>query len=104
MPHRARKHGPVTHADPHRTRRSSDVQSIWARTRRLVIDTGLRGEAAGASWVTVTDPLGATCFEGAPSADGQVEVWLDATARVEKLCVLIETATLHRQTEIALDK
>jgi hypothetical protein len=104
MPHRARKDGPVTRDVSSRNRRSSDVQSIRARTRRLVIDTGLRAEAASAAWVTVKDPHGKTCFEGVPGADGQVEVWLDAGARVQTLCVLIETATSHRQTEIAVDE
>lgn len=104
MAHRARTHESPARRASGRDRPASDIRAIRARTRRLVIDIGLEGDQAQAAWVTVTDPDGATCFEGTPSADGQVVVWLDARAGIEWLRILIETATSHRQTEIVLKK
>lgn len=81
---------------------SSEVRTVDGRVRRLVVDTGLRGQAAEHAWVTVSDELGGTHFEGTPSADGCVEVAFDAAPGVGKVRVLLETLTLHRQAEVML--
>jgi hypothetical protein len=80
----------------------SEVRQVDARIRRLVVDTGIRGAAAEQAWVTVTDEAGAVRFEGAPSADGCVEVSFEDAPGVQRVRVLLETARSHRQAEITL--
>ncbi|HEY8038260.1 MAG TPA: hypothetical protein VIF15_00630 [Polyangiaceae bacterium] len=81
---------------------SSEVRAIQPRARRLVVDTGLRGPAAEAAWVTVSGADEVVYFEGSPSADGCVEVSFDAAPRLDRARVMLETARLHRQKEITL--
>jgi hypothetical protein len=81
---------------------SSEVRPIEPRVRHLIVDTGLRGSAAEAAWVTVTDAAGTVCFEGPPSADGCVQVCFDGAPRADRVRVQLETATKHRQAEITL--
>lgn len=80
----------------------SEIRTIDTRTRRLVIDTGIRGSAAESAWVTVTDEHGAVRFEGAPSADGCIEIAFDDGPTVSRAHVLLETPRLHRQAVIDL--
>jgi hypothetical protein len=81
---------------------SSEVRPIEPKVRKLVVDTGLRGAAAEGACVTITDSAGTVCFEGAPGADGCVQVSFDSAPRADRVQVLFETATLHRQAEITL--
>ena len=81
---------------------TSEVRPLDARVRRLVIDTGLRGDAADQAWVTVSDEAGTVYFEGTPSADGCVEVSFDGAPEVRSVRVLLETARLHRQAQVML--
>ncbi len=83
---------------------TSEVRTIESRVRRLVVDTGLRGEAAEQAWVTVTDPDGAVYYEGAPSADGCVDVSFEGAPQVTRAHIQLETARLHRQAEVALNQ
>jgi len=71
-------------------------------TRRLVVDTGLRGKAAESAWVTVTDERGKVHFEGTPSVDGCIEVAFESEPAVTRARVLLETPRLHRQAVIDL--
>jgi hypothetical protein len=80
----------------------SEVRTIEARTRRLVVDTGLRGAAAEAAWVTVSDQHGAVHFEGPPGADGCVEVAFEGGPSVTRARMLLETTRGHRQAFIDL--
>lgn len=80
----------------------SEIRPIGAQTRRLVVDTGLRGAAADTAWVTVTDERGAVHFEGAPSADGCIEVAFEGGPTVARVRVMLETPRLHRQAIIDL--
>jgi hypothetical protein len=82
---------------------TSEIRSVDARIRRLVVDTGLRGKAAEDAWITVTDETGAVFFEGSASeADGFVEVSFDDAPHVKVARVLLETATAHRQAQVTL--
>ena len=81
---------------------TSEVRAVDLRARRLVIDTGLRGAAAEAAWVTVTDDQGAVFFEGAPRADGCVDVSFAGAPHVCRACVQLETPRSHRRAEVAL--
>ena len=81
---------------------TSEVRTISSTTRRLVIDTGLRGEAAESAWVTVTDDRGAVFYEGAPSADGCVDVSFEGAPQVTRACVQLETPRNHRSAEVPL--
>jgi hypothetical protein len=81
---------------------TSEVRSIDARVRRLVVDTGLRRAAAEGAWVTISDEAGVVYFEGSPSADGCVDVSLESSPPVEQVRVLVETATQHRQAVVQL--
>jgi hypothetical protein len=80
----------------------SEVRTIDARARRLVVDTGLRGAAAEAAWVTVSDERGAVHFEGVPSADGCIEVAFEGGPSVTRARVLLETPRSHRQAVVEL--
>ena len=80
----------------------SDVHPIDFAAQRLVIDTGLRGRAAQAAWVTVTGADGVLYFEGSMSADGSVEVTFEGSHWVDRVCVRLETPTTHRQAEVPL--
>jgi len=80
----------------------SEIRTIDPQTRRLVVDTGLRGKAAESAWVTVTDERGAVRFEGMPSADGCIEVAFEGGPTVARARVLLETPRLHRQAIIDL--
>lgn len=80
----------------------SEVRSIDARTRRLVVDTGLRGAAAEAAWVTISDERGVVHFEGMPSADGCVEIAFEGGVTVARARVLLETPRSHRQAIVDL--
>jgi hypothetical protein len=79
----------------------SEIRAIDP-TRRLVVDTGLRGKAAESASVTVTDEHGTVHFEGAPSADGCIEVTFEGVATVRRARVLLETPRLHRQAILDL--
>lgn len=79
----------------------SEIRTIEG-TRRLVVDTGLRGAAAESAWVTVSDEHGALRFEGTPSADGCIEVAFEGEPAVTRAHVLLETPRLHRQAVIDL--
>jgi len=83
---------------------SSEVRAVAPSTRRLVVDTGLRGVAAEAAWVTVTDEAGAVYFEGPPSADGCIDVSFQGAPAVSVARVLLETPTGHRQAQVPLAK
>ncbi|HEX8792005.1 MAG TPA: hypothetical protein VF765_13715 [Polyangiaceae bacterium] len=80
----------------------SEIRTIESRTRRLIIDTGLRGTAAESAWVTVSDEQGAVRFEGTPGADGCIEVAFESGPAVTRAHVLLETPRLHRQAVIDL--
>lgn len=80
----------------------SEVRTIESRTRRLVVDTGIRGSAAESAWVTVSDEQGAVHFEGTPSADGCIEVAFEGGPTVSRAHVLLETPRSHRQAVIDL--
>ncbi len=80
----------------------SEIRAIDTRTRRLVVDTGVRGAAAESAWVTVTDEHGALHFEGAPGADGCVEIAFDGGSSVSRVRVQLETPRVHRQAVIDL--
>ncbi len=82
---------------------SSDVHPIDARTRRLVLDTGLRGETATAAWLAVTSDEGFLFFEGPVSETGCVEVSLEGAPQVDRVRVMLETPRAHRQAEIELN-
>jgi hypothetical protein len=79
----------------------SETRPIDMCARRLVVDTGLRGVEATGAWVTVSDEAGAVLFEGAPGADGCVNVAFEGIG-VERVRILFETARLHRQAEVTL--
>ena len=81
---------------------SSEVRTIESRVRRLVVDTGLRGEAAEQAWVTVTDLGGAVFYEGAPSADGCVDVSFENAPQVTHARIQLETPRCHRSAEVSL--
>jgi hypothetical protein len=81
---------------------TSEVRSVQATHRRLVIDTRLRGADAEAAWVTVTDERGAVYFEGPPSADGCVDVSFESAPSVRVARILLETPRLHRTAEVEL--
>jgi hypothetical protein len=81
---------------------TSEVRAVDSRARRLVIDTGLRGEAAEAAWVTVTDEQGAVFYEGAPSADGCLDVSFEKAPETSRACIQLETPRSHRSAEVAL--
>lgn len=83
---------------------TSEVRPVNATSRRLVVDTGLRGADAEAAWVTVTDEHGAVFFEGPPSADGCIDVSFErqGAASVRVARVLLETPRLHRTAEVEL--
>lgn len=80
----------------------SAVRSVGGDVQSLVVDTGLGSVGADAAWVTVTSPNGDVLFEGPPSADGCVQVSFAAASHVERVHVLLETATQHRQAEVVL--
>jgi hypothetical protein len=90
---------PIEDLDP-----SSEIRAIAPTTRRLVVDTGLRGVAAESAWVTVTDEAGAIYFEGTPSADGCIDVSFEGAPTVTSARVTLETQTGHRQAQVALGK
>jgi hypothetical protein len=81
---------------------TSEVRAVDTRTRRLVIDTGLRGAAAEAAWVTVTDDRGAVFFEGTPSADGCIDVSFEGAPQGARACIQLETPRSHRRAEVTL--
>lgn len=81
---------------------TSEVRSVDGTVRRLVVDTGLRGEGAEQAWVTVSDEAGVIHFEGTPSADGCVEVSFEGAPAVRSVRVLVETARSHRQAHVML--
>ena len=83
---------------------SSEIRPVTPSGRRLLVDTGLRGAAAEAAWVTVTDEAGAVYFEGPPSADGCVDVSFAMAPDVPSARVLLETPTGHRQAHVPLGK
>lgn len=80
----------------------SAVRSVGGDAQSLVVDTGLRSAAAEAAWVTVTGPDGDVLFEGPPAVDGCVQVSFATALHVDRVVVLLETATQHRQAEIVL--
>jgi hypothetical protein len=80
----------------------SEIRPIDSQTRRLVVDTGMRGAAAESAWVTVSDERGAVHFEGTPSADGCVEVAFEDGPTIARARVLLETPRLHRQAIVEL--
>lgn len=80
----------------------SAVRSVGGDVQSLVVDTGLGSAAADTAWVTVTGPDGNVLFEGPPSVDGCVQVSFAAASHVERVRVLLETATQHRQAEVVL--
>ena len=82
----------------------SQVRSVEANehVRSLVVFTGLSGQDAQAAWVTVSDACGVVYFEGSPAADGTVAVYFDDSRRIDSLRILLETARMHRQAEVAL--
>lgn len=79
----------------------SEIRPIDGQTRRLVVDTGLRGPAAESAWLTIRDERGAVHFEGTPSADGCVEVDFEGRT-VARASVLLETPRSHRQAVVEL--
>ncbi len=81
---------------------TSEVRPVGSSARRLVIDTGLRGEAAESAWVTVTDESGAVFYEGVPSADGCVDVSFEGAPQVSRACIQLETPRSHRSAEVTL--
>ena len=81
---------------------TSEVRSITSTARRLVVDTGLRGESAESAWVTVTDERGAVFYEGAPSADGCIDVSFENAPHVSRACIQLETPRSHRSAEVTL--
>jgi hypothetical protein len=81
---------------------SSDVRPIDRRARRLALDTGLRGEGAQASWLTVTSCDGFLFFEGPVSECGCLEISFEGAPDVDRVRVLLETPRSHRLAEIAL--
>jgi hypothetical protein len=83
---------------------ASEVHAIDAGACRLLVDSGLRGAAAEAAWLTVTGLDGTLYFEGSMSLDGCVEVCFEASSAppVEIVCVRLETPTTHRQAEVRL--
>jgi len=81
---------------------TSEVRPITSSVRRLVVDTGLRGEAAESAWVTVTDERGAVFYEGAPSADGCIDVSFENAPQVKRACIQLETPRCHRSAEVTL--
>jgi hypothetical protein len=83
---------------------SSEVRSISPSARRLVVDTGLRGKAAEAAWITVTDEAGVIYFDGPPSADGCIDVSFQDAPHVSVARVQLETLTGHRQAQVPLGK
>jgi|SRR5580698_5639492 hypothetical protein len=80
---------------------TSEIRPIDSRARRLVVDSGLRGPAAEAAWIIIMSLEGVVFFEGAPSADGCVEMSLEASP-LTKVRVRLETARCHRQAEVVL--
>ncbi len=81
---------------------TSEVRVLDTRVRRLVIDTGLQGDAAEAAWLTVTDETGAIYFEGAPKSDGCVTVSFTDAPQVRSARILLETPRGHRQAVVEL--
>jgi hypothetical protein len=79
---------------------TSQVRPVDSRARRLLVDTGLRGEAAEAAWITVTDESGAVVYDGALGADGCVDVSFEP--RISRACIQLETPRCHRRAEVAL--
>ncbi len=81
---------------------SSDVHPVDPRARRLVVDTGLRGEPAKAACLTVTDCDGFLFFEGPVSEHGCIEVSFEGAPHVDRVRVLLETPRRHRLAEVPL--
>jgi hypothetical protein len=79
---------------------ASDVHPIDPGARRLVLDTGLRGAPAEDAWLTVTGMDGLLLFEGPVSDCGCIEVAFDGAPCVDRVRVLLETATSHRLAEV----
>jgi hypothetical protein len=82
---------------------SSEIRPVAAH-RVLVVSTGLRGPAADASCVTVTDDAGAVYYEGPPSADGCIALSFDGSPDVMAVRVLLETPRAHRQARVGLSE
>ena len=68
----------------------------------LVVETPLRGREAESSWLTVTSPQGAVCFEGPLPAGGTVTIALGAMLRASRVCVTLEADRWHRQAEVSI--
>jgi hypothetical protein len=83
---------------------ASDVRAIDPEARRLVLDTGLRGEPAQAAWLTVSALDGLLLFEGPVSESGCIEVSFDAAPGVDRVRVLLETPRGHRLAEVPVGK
>lgn len=81
---------------------ASDVHPIDPRARRLVVDTGLRGEPAKAAWLTVTACDGFLLFEGPVGDQGFVEVSFEGAPHIDCVRVLLETPRRHRLAEVPL--
>jgi hypothetical protein len=79
---------------------SSDVRPIDPGARRLVFDTGLRGEPAKAAWLTVSGLDGLLFFEGPVSECGCIEVSFEGAPCVDRVRVLLETPRGHRLAEV----
>jgi hypothetical protein len=83
---------------------SSDVRPIDSRTRRLALDTGLRGDLASASWLTVSGCDGFLFFEGPVSECGCIEVSFEGAPKVDRVRILLETPRSHRLAEVELNE
>ncbi len=83
---------------------SSEVRPVdpTVRVRSLLVSTGLCGVAAANAWVSVTDADGAVLFEGPAGEDGCIAVSFEREPKVDRVYVLLETASSHRQAEVRL--
>ena len=81
---------------------TSEVRTLDVSTRRLVVETGLQGDAAEAAWLTVTDEAGAIFFEGNPGPDGSAKVSFIGAPHVRTARVILETSRGHRQAVVVL--
>ena len=93
---------PFEFDDLHEEQPTSEVRPLNLGARRLVVDTGLKGEAAQAAWLTVSDEAGAVFFEGVPGDDGCVTVTFTDAPRLGTARIILETPRGHRQAVVQL--
>jgi hypothetical protein len=81
---------------------ASQIRRLDGRAdgRTLRVFMWLRGREANDAWLTLSDDRGVVHFSGPVPVDGAVEVVLPPS--VDRVRVLLETASWHRQAFVGL--